>query len=130
MRDEKSKSRYAGIIRQYIAITGLNLEQFNTAIEGLGRVHRYFEDLLPNYKLEPLQPLTINGILALACCTRYFIACRHCKSADSCPFELGVDPNGDLQWLAGNSYIHTEDNAVQYLGKKNSEKNLVKYVFV
>jgi len=69
VRDNGSKQRYAGYIRQYIALTGLGLEEFNQVLMGLARAHKYFEDFLPLNKLELLEPFTINGNLALACHT-------------------------------------------------------------
>jgi hypothetical protein len=123
LRDERSKNRYAGYIRQYVAISGLNISEFNETLQGLERVHRFFNDSLPKNNLEPMEPLLIDENFAMACHTRYFLRNRFCKSKTPHPFGPGVDPSGDLGRLAGNSYIHTDENAVQYLGKKaESEK--------
>jgi hypothetical protein len=129
VRDNGSKQRYAGYIRQYVALTGLGLEEFNQVLMGLARAHKYFEDFLPPNKLEPLEPFAINGNLALACHTRYLTARRFCRSAIAQPFGPGVDPNGDLARIAGTSHIHTEDNVVQYLGIKHDSKQDIKYVY-
>jgi hypothetical protein len=96
-------------------------------LESLGKIHRYFEDSLPNNKIEPLEPFILHGNLAMACYTRYFLPYRYCKSISSHPFGPGVDPEGVLRRLGGNSYIHTEDNAVQYLGKTNHAEKFVKH---
>lgn len=122
LRNEKRRQRYAGYIRQYIALTGLDHEEFNESLGGFVKVHRYFQDALPTDKLHPLEPLSINGARALACHTRYFNARRYCQSAVSLPFGPWVDPNDDLKRIAGNSYIHTEDNVVQYLGRKTDDE--------
>jgi hypothetical protein len=102
------------------------LEEFNKTLSGLARVHKYFEDVLPADKLEPLEPFTLHGYLALACHTRYFMARRYCRSAVAIAFGPGVDPNGDLERIGGDSYIHTEDNVVQYLGIKTDEEKSLK----
>lgn len=115
--DVKSKKKHAGSIRQYVAITGLNLEDFDRTMEGLGKVHRYFENSLPSHILEPMIPL-FDDYVAFGCHSRYFNSIRHGKSIISHPFGPDVDPNGDLELLRGDSHIHTEDNVVQYLGKK------------
>jgi len=117
-RDEASKNRYAAYIRQYIAITGLGLPEFNDMLTGLARVHKYFEDVLHSKKLEPLEPFVLNGHLSLACHTRYFTLRRLCRSEVPRAFGLGVDPHGDLARIGGDSHIHTEDNIVQYLTEK------------
>jgi hypothetical protein len=104
----------------------LHVEEFNKALEGLARVHNYFADSLPRNKFERLEPLSIGGELSMACHTRYFQARRQCPSAIPFPFGLGVDPNGDLERMMGCSYMHTEDNVVQYLGKTSKEECPVK----
>lgn len=123
LKDEKSKYRYAGFIRQYVAISGLNICEFDKTLQGLDKVHRFFSDSLPKSNLEPMEPLLIDENLAMACHTRYFLRNRFCKSKKPHPFGPGVDPSGDLDRLAGNSYTHTDENDVQYLEKKvDSEK--------
>ena len=117
----KSKDRLAGFIRQYVAITGLNIADFNKTLEGIGKIHRLFGDALPDITLEPMVPLLIHDHLAMACHTRYFLPSRLCISLNPHPFGPGVDPNGDLEKLKGTSYVHTEDNVVQYLGKRTFE---------
>ena len=99
-RDEGSKQRYTGIIRQYVALTGLGIEEFNSTLTGLARVHKYFKDVLPADKLERLDPFSLHGYLALACHTRYFHAHRLCQSAVAIPFGPGVDPSGVLERMA------------------------------
>ena len=44
------------------------------------------------------------------------------------PFGPGVNPNGNLESLAENAYIHMEDNSIQYLQKQVDEDKSVKYV--
>jgi len=112
-----------GIIRQYVALTGLGIEEFNSTLTGLARVHKYFKDVLPADKLERLDPFSLHGYLALACHTRYFHARHLCQSAVAIPFGPGVDPLGVLERIAGDLYVHTEDNVVQYLGKKTDRES-------
>lgn len=122
LNDEKRRKKYAGHIRQYIALTGLDNEDFSDALGGLGRIHRFFQDGLPAGKLELLQPLSINGEVAMTCHTRYLTPRRYCQSADPQPFGLGVDPNNVLEHIAGQSHIHTLDNVVQFLGREKSDE--------
>lgn len=100
----------------------MNLESFDKTLEGLARVRRHFGDLLPNYvELEPLQHISMDNSAALACHTRYFTPRRGCFSPILHDFGPGVDPNGDLENLKGDAYVHTEDNVVQYLGETKKE---------
>ena len=121
MRGERSQNRLAGFIRQYVAITGLNLIDFNKTLEGIGKIHQLFEYALPNNTLEPMVTLLIDDNLAMACHTRYFTPARFCKSSIPYSFGPGIDPNEDLAKLAGTSYVHTEENVVQYLAEKSQE---------
>jgi hypothetical protein len=122
MHNEKRKNRYAGYVRQYVALIGLDLDDFNNALGGFMRVHRYFQDTLSTDRLERSEPLSIDGSLAFASHTRYFSARRNCRSTLPMPFGAGVDPNGDLERIGGASYVHTEDNVVQYLGRKHDDE--------
>jgi hypothetical protein len=66
LQDKKSKHRYANCICQYVALMGLNLEEFNKTLDGLMK-RSYFKDALPNYKIEPVETLTIHNNIAMAC---------------------------------------------------------------
>jgi hypothetical protein len=118
LRDKKSKHRYANCICQYVALTGLNQEEFNKMLNGLMKVCSYFEDALPNYGIEPIEPLTIHNNIVMACYIQYFKPSCYCKTPVPYPFGPGVDPNGHLVVLTGNGFIHMENNSVQYLRKK------------
>ena len=122
LQDERSKNHYAGIIWQYMAILELNIKVFNQILDGLGKIHRFFEDSLPNKWLQPIIPLIIEDNVAMACHTRYFHPTCYCRSATALPFGPGIDPKGYLEQLQGTLYIHTKDNVVQYLGKKSDER--------
>ena len=104
---------------------GLDLDLFNKTLEGLTRAHRYFEDFFPPNKMEGFQPVFIHRSIGLASHTRYLTSWHNCHSAEQQPFGPGVDPNRDLESLKGNTYVHTEDNIVQYLGQKDIENGLM-----
>ena len=46
---------------------GLNLEEFHKVLDGLSKVHSYFEDLLTDSEIEPVEPLTIPDNIMMAC---------------------------------------------------------------
>jgi hypothetical protein len=101
-------------------LTGLNLEFFDSTLEGLARVHRFFQDSLPIDTLEPFQIPTTEGFSVLSSHTRYLSPRRNFCSPIIRTFGPNIDPNGDLESLKGHNYVHTEDNIVQYLGEKNN----------
>ena len=123
--EKKRNQNLAAFVRQYVALTGLDMECFSKTLEAAARVHRFFEDFLSIEKLEPFQPISIDGFDVLACHTRYFMPRRNCRLLVEQPFGPGVDPNGDLERIKGNTYIHTEDNIVQYLEEKKKNDELM-----
>ena len=84
-------------------------------LDSLSKVHSYFKDLLTNYKIEPVEPLTICDNITMACYMQYFQGSHYCNTAVPYPFGPGVNPNGNLESLAKNVYIHMEENSIQYL---------------
>ena len=118
MGNKASRARYATVIRQYVAITGLNLEAFQKTLEGQEKIHAFFQDSLPNQTLQPTSSISFHKNLAMACYTRYFQSTTLYRPLFPHPFGPGVDPNGDLSRLCGDTYMHTEDNVVQYLSRK------------
>ena len=121
--NKRQNRNYAGFIRQYVALSGLNLDSFNKSLEAFAKVHHSFGDLLPADKLESLPTISIDGFAALRCHTRYFTSRRNCPSRFvEQPFGPGVDPNGDLEEIKGDTYVHTEDNVVQYLEEKKGDE--------
>ena len=75
--------------------------------------------------MEGFQPVFIHRSVMLASHTRYLTSWHNCHSAEQQPFGPGIDPNGDLESLKGNTYVHTEDNIVQNLGQKDIENGLM-----
>ena len=98
-------------------------------ITGLAHIHKFFKDAFAE-RLEAFQPSTINGNLALVSSTRYFHTRHHHCLAIPQAFGPGIDPNGILERIGGNAYIYTEENVVQYLGKKSDDKKPFKYVII
>jgi hypothetical protein len=108
-------------MRQYVAITGLDMDSFDITLDGFAKVYCFFRNTLPHDRMEDFHPVSMGGYTALACHTRYFTLRRNCYSAVQKPFGPGVDPNGDLEHLKGDAHVHTEDNIVQYLGVKQTD---------
>ena len=67
--NKRRNRNYAGFIRQYVALSSLNLDSFNKSLEAFAKVHCSFGDLLPADKLESLPTVSIDGFAALRCHT-------------------------------------------------------------
>lgn len=45
---------------------------------------------------------------------RYFMDCRDAGEEEMVSFQDNVDPDGVLQELMGQAFIHTQENEVEY----------------
>ena len=57
---------------------------------------------------------TFDGTSSLNIANRYFTQKRDNPNASSIPFSHEIDPLGILTAVAGETYIHTEDNVVNF----------------
>ena len=112
----------ATFIHQYVALTGFDLEAFEDILGGLARVHCLFKDLLPANKLENLEYVSDTGYATLTCHTRYFTSRCSCYSPIVDNFGPDVDPNGNLEKLKGNNFVHTEDMEKTRTGNNFTQK--------
>lgn len=65
--------------------------------------------------LEPWQPVSFEGHIALKANTRYFTPSLYATVDDCVEFGLYVDDNGTLKSIMGGDYVHTTDNRVDYV---------------
>jgi len=63
---------------------------------------------------------------------RYFTPANEAHGLEPIPFHKGVDPRGILQTMAKGdgltTYVHTEDNQVQYFSMKRDTEGRMKSV--
>jgi len=63
---------------------------------------------------------------------RYLTPAKEAPGSEDVPFHKGVDPQGILQSMAkgggSTTYIHTEDNQVQYFSTKRDTEGNIKSV--
>ena len=101
------------------------MDYFNDVLKSFAKIHRHFEDTLSVDRLESHELVSMDESVAFVCHTRYFTSRRNSGFAIQIPFGPGVDPNGDLENLKGDTHIHTLDNMVQYLGRKEADDGSV-----
>ena len=107
-------------LRQRIVLTGLGSATFTSALDAAGEVYRYFdrqfsEGILDNWtgsqeKFCDAPCFDISN--------RYLTPAKDTMGLQGTSFHKGVDPRGILRGMAKGdgtcSYVHTEDNQVQY----------------
>lgn len=101
-------------MRQSITITGFGNLNVNDCIESIHGIHQSFSRSLPIDSLEPWTPSKYDGYPAIDMGNRYFTDCRDVGGEAIMPFKDTVDPDGILQGLTGQAFVHTEENEVEY----------------
>jgi hypothetical protein len=120
-------------LRQGITLTGLGSPTFERAISAAQEVYGHFdrqfsEGILESWNDSPGDSST------LSVSNRYLTPLTEAGAQASIPFFKGVDPRNILQNMtrgdASNTYVHTEDNQVQYFvqhrGSEGEHKSVYK----
>ena len=106
-------------LRQSVVLTGLGSAAFMGALQAAGEVYGCFdrefsEGILDSWSSSEEKSF---GFPCLDISNRYLTPAKEAKG-ENIPFQKGVDPRGILRGMAMGdgtcSYVHTEDNEVQY----------------
>ena len=105
-------------------MTGLGTDQFANAIEGIANIAAFMGENLERGDIESWKADRFRTWHAMELGNRYFVLQNSKGDMTTTPFEEGVDPEGKLAQMAGDKWVHTEDNKVQYfrLGAKDDGK--------
>ncbi|KAF7967715.1 hypothetical protein HWV62_33305 [Athelia sp. TMB] len=109
-RTARTSARY---LEQSFTLTGLNALSFNMAIEGVFAIAESFGRQTDN--MAPWHPGQFEGFSTLNTSNRLFTKQTYDKRHQAVPIEGSIDPVGSLIDMAGEEYVHTEDNVVRYL---------------
>lgn len=89
-------------------------------------VHHTFMRVLPKNSLEDWCPLMYGDHVAIDMTNRYFTDRHDQPPTDTINFKSCVDPDGILDRLMGDDYIHTSENEVEYYEAFVGENGLVR----
>ena len=107
-------------LRQGITLTGLQTPTFTKAAEAIRDIHSHFDRQFQEGALEEhaKDQQETEELDRIDMWNRYFTPAREAKEMRAMPFLPGVDTQGTLRSMAQEdsncTYIHTEDNQVQY----------------
>jgi hypothetical protein len=108
----RDKVRY---LRQSISLGGMGTPLFEASIENMIQGYGILARNVPSTHLVPHGIIeTIDGTSSLNFVNRYFTPKRDAPSARAVPFTREIDPHGILTATGGETYIHTEENVVNY----------------
>lgn len=113
-RQQPARYRY---LRQSVTITGLGTDAFTDAINAGRDIHRLFDRWFPEGKLEDW--VSDTSTCEISAANRYFTPKDEVPPGE-CHVAFGkqADPQGILEDMAKEGYVHTEDNVVQYFARK------------
>ena len=101
-------------MKQYIRLTGLGIENFSSAISGLANIAIFMGESMERGDIESWRCDRFRTWQALDFSNRFFVMQNSEGDMLSVPFMDGVDPDSVLATMAGEKWVHTEDNQVQY----------------
>ncbi|KAJ2912581.1 hypothetical protein MD484_g7828, partial [Candolleomyces efflorescens] len=114
-RARSSRFRSRKFIRQHVKLTGLGNEDMTKCIQQVEAAYLKMLNHFQEGALEPWQPSTFNGNLALEASTRYLTQTMHAEATDIVEFAPHVDPDGQLRAIMEPDFVHTTDNRVEYM---------------
>ncbi|KAF7977621.1 hypothetical protein HWV62_3016 [Athelia sp. TMB] len=109
-RTPRNSVRY---LEQSFTLTGLNTLSFNMAIEGVFGIAESFGRQTDH--MAPWHPGLFEGFATLNVSNRLFTKQTADQRHQAVAIEGQVDPLGALLSIAGEEYVHTDDNVVRYL---------------
>ncbi|KAF7981291.1 hypothetical protein HWV62_34205 [Athelia sp. TMB] len=117
----------ARFLKQTIRLTGFGSAEFQQAVSGIANIATLMGDNLERGDIESWKPERYRTWQTLDIGNRYFR--RQNNEGDAVPISLprNVDPDGILAKLAGDEWVHTEDNEVRYFGLVPSVAGKPKY---
>ena len=102
-------------MRQSITITGLGTEAFQSSHDNAMKIFLAFSDMFPEGALIGWDSTTFRTHPSIEFNARYFS--RTSAGMDkslSIPFGSDVDPDGVLEKMVDDNFIHGTDNHVEY----------------
>ncbi|KAF7978621.1 hypothetical protein HWV62_45103 [Athelia sp. TMB] len=121
---DKGEPRF---IKQTIRLTGFGAEEFQKAFSGIANIATLMGEHLEHGDIETWKPERYKVWQALDIGNRYFLHQNTEGDAVGVSLPSNVDPDGVLASMAGDKWVHTEDNQVKYFGMLTSDTGKIKY---
>ncbi|KDR70811.1 hypothetical protein GALMADRAFT_144305 [Galerina marginata CBS 339.88] len=109
----KNTSKYK-YMRQHVEVVGMNVMNFNKAVENIGIIHGIFERQFPEGQLEQWTPKISCEMLAVETSNRIFTPSYDTDQSASLPFPKSWDTSGKLRQAMSDKYCFCKDNIVNY----------------
>ncbi|TFK58566.1 hypothetical protein BDN72DRAFT_781927 [Pluteus cervinus] len=117
-------------LRQQITLSGLNIPEFEDAVDKARDIYNRFRRFFPEKQLLPWPELKciISEGRTLTLGNRYFTRRSEAPTLQPIPFERYVDPNRILAGCTNAQLFHSADNTVNYYRRYKDENGELVYV--
>ncbi|KAF8327492.1 hypothetical protein F5887DRAFT_1077138 [Amanita rubescens] len=122
-----NKAKY---LRQGVSLTGLGTPTFDAALSGILDVYSLFSRHVPRDKLKPCSCIDAYGeFTSIESSNRYFTSIKDCGLTEKhITFSSEIDPYGILTSFENSSYIHSDNNIVEYFERTILDDGEKKYM--
>ncbi len=104
---------------QSILITGLGAAHFKKCLEAIANITEFFKAETVGGDFVPFKNIVKFNMDCLKVSSRFLTPCINAPEVEHDLDSLKViDPHGHLCDMAGQKYVHSEDNVVQYYRMK------------
>ena len=102
-------------LRQSISLNGMGTPLFNMCVENVSQGYVILARQIARTRLAPHSIVdAYDGTPSLNFSDRYFTPKKDAPTAKSVPISKEIDPLGTLTTIAGEAFVHTEENVVHY----------------
>ena len=101
-------------LRQSARITGYGNESFEKLTAEIAGIQALFKRAIGPQLQDDTGLSDHDGFTAIDTSNRYFTLRTERNQDNECAITDEMDPKGYLKKAAGNAYVHTEENQVQY----------------
>ncbi|KAF8347119.1 hypothetical protein F5887DRAFT_1131417 [Amanita rubescens] len=129
-RNQEITAKRVKYLRQGVSLTGLGTPTFEAAINGIFDIYSLFSGHVPRDKLKPCAFLDTYGeFTSIETSNRYFSSIKDCgPTVKHISFPSEIDPHGILSSFENTSYIHSENNVVEFYERVLSDTGEMKYI--
>ena len=108
-------------MKQCVRVTGFGNADFQRAVNGAAQLAVFMRENIDPVSVDDWAPVRFQSWPALEFSNRYFV--HQNVEGDMIPVEFGpnVDNEGVLAKIAGEEWVHTDENRVSYLQRIETE---------
>jgi len=104
-------------LRQAATVTGLGCEDFEKSVSNMDKIFVLFANHFEPGALDKWNPGFFETFRVIDTHTRYFDRPKTDSAVSAVPFTDFEDPNGFLNDMQDDGFVHSEKNVVEYIAR-------------